>query len=64
MGYRSPAIHRGDAYLTDCKCRKHYFAQYNEAKAHLAKCEDATSVYYNPQYGEKREVFNKEKGLL
>jgi hypothetical protein len=56
---------RNDVYKTDCKCKKHYFQNFNEAVKHLEQCKDAWQIFYNSPYGNYFLVKEKaiEKGI-
>jgi hypothetical protein len=45
-------------YSTNCKCKRHQFKTFKEAREHLESCSAATVVYYDGPY-DKVVAFSK-----
>jgi hypothetical protein len=65
MGYRSPAIHRGDAYYVLYNGNKKYFKDMRPAKKFCdgqggVFCE----IFYNPCYGQPEKRWDNKAGFM
>lgn len=58
MGHKSPAIHRGGAYMTTCGCKVSKYAGFSDAMRHARVCKELPNVLYCGAYANPRKVWN------
>jgi hypothetical protein len=56
--YKGPGKHRL-CYKTDCQCKANFFVNSRDAILHAIKCNVSTCVFYVPQVGENKKIWDK-----